>query len=385
MTDVPEMTDLYRRLFNQLSAKFGGSVNEANADAIAYVAAELYHGEFEPHLWEEKSAHDVLDALGAPRAGVFAPLPLSDRLLALQKRLGTSESVRRGHELLTTLGVPSEDEDGTELTLRQRIDRFRSAEPLVAVAAAAPPLSGNGALKPAAGGGEGSGDGDGDGGGDGDGDGDGDGRGGAIDVDVAEAPGAAPLVEAVRALEEAARVEAEMTPMGGPAVDVAGLSENIAGLKEEISALRTLVESLATDLRERLEAVHEEVLTLTGKLEPTGGAPVILPAALEHTADLPPVPVPPTDPASGEPGGAAGPVDAVEDDSARRRPRRRLLLVVLLVFLGLVIAGLIVVTVVYGWDAVRDEMTGLVPAPGPGEVLRVLSTASPASPEGVVP
>ncbi|MFP5319441.1 MAG: hypothetical protein ACLGI2_14255, partial [Acidimicrobiia bacterium] len=148
MTQVPDMAELYRRLFDQLSTKFGGAIDEANADAIAYVAAELYHREFEPHLWDEKSAHEVLDALGAPRAGVFAPYSLRERLLALQRRIGTPEAVRRGHELLNSLGVPSEDEDGAELTLRQRIDRLRSAEPLVAVVAAAPPPSGNGAGEP---------------------------------------------------------------------------------------------------------------------------------------------------------------------------------------------------------------------------------------------
>lgn len=379
MTDVPEMTDLYRRLFDQLSEKFGGSVNEANADAIAYVAAELYHDEFEPRLWEEKSAHDVLDALGVPRAGVFSPYTLSERLLALQRRVGPTESVRRGHELLTRLGVAAEDEDGSELTLRQRVDRFRSAAPLAAVVADAPPISGNGAgglpeaepeveAEPAA---EAEpADEDGaeaetaepeaeteeadeaeEGGG-----------GGAVDVvDVAVDPGAAPLVEAVRALEEAARMEAEMPAAAAPAVDVSGLSETLAELKGEVSALRTLVESLATDLRERLEAVHEEVLTLTGRLDPAGEV-VILPQALEETADLPPVVLPTEEPAVDDP----------------KRRRRRLALVLLLVFVALVLAGLVVVTVLFGWDAVRDEMSEAVSAPAPGRFAR-------PSPEGAMP
>ena len=370
------MTDLYRRLFDQLSDKFGGTITESNADAIAYVASELYHGEFEPHLWEEKSAHDVLDALGAPRAGVFAPYSLSERLLALQRRVGTSETVRRGHELLSSLGVAGEDEDGTELTLRQRIDRFRTAQPLVAVAAAAPPPSGNGAVTVHGGGDDEEGDEDGDGEGGKEGGGKDDG-GGVDMVEVAEDTGAAPLVEAMRALEEAARVEAEMAPAGGTPVDMAGLTETLSGLQDEVAALRTLVESLATDLRERLESVHEEILVLTGRLEPTGSV-VVVPEALEQTADdLPPVAVPlPAAEAEGEG------EEAAED--ARKRPRRRVLLVVLLVLVGLLIAGLIVITVVFGWDTVRDEVSGFISAPAPGGAVPVLSTVGLGPPEGAL-
>ena len=362
---VPEMTDLYRRMFDQLTDKFGGTITESNADAIAYVASELYHGEFEPRLWEEKSAHDMLDALGAPRAGVFAPFSLGERLLALQRRVGTSETVRRGHELLSSLDVPTEDEEGAELTLRQRIDRFRAAQPLVAVAAATPPPSGNGAVTMA----EQSEPGD---------DEERDSRAGAVDVvEVAEDTGAAPLVEAVRALEEAARVEAEMAPAGGPPMDLAGLAETLSGLQDEVAAVRTLVESLATDLRERLEAVHEEILVLTGRLEPSNQV-VVLPQALEQTADLPPVMT------AADAADAAADADAAAEaaDDARKRPRRRVLLVVLLVIVGLLIAGLIVVTVVYGWDAVRDEISGFISASAPAEAVPVLSTAVLDPPEG---
>ncbi|HEX6595921.1 MAG TPA: hypothetical protein VF045_03235 [Acidimicrobiales bacterium] len=373
MTDTPEMTDLYRRLFDQLSTKFGGSVNEANADAIAYVAAELYHDEFEPRLWEEKSAHDVLDALGVPRAGVFAPYTLSERLLALQRRVGPSESAKRAHDLLDGLGVPKEDEDGRELTLRQRIDRFRSAAPLAAVVADAPPISGNGAghkgepdpapeRNPAA---DGQSDDAGDDGqsennpGEADDKGEAEGGSGVDVVDVADSPGAAPLVEAVRALEEAARVEAESPHNSGPTVDVAQLSETLSELKDEVAALRTLVESLATDMRERLEAVHEEVLVLTGKLEPTDKV-VVLPQALEQTADIPPV--------------LASPDEPAPDESKRRR--RRVWLVVLLVVVALLLAGVIVLTVVFGWDTLRDEISGLVAVPVPAGLV---------SPQGATP
>jgi hypothetical protein len=180
-------------------------------------------------------------------------------------------------------------------------------------------------------------------------------EGGAVDIlDVDEDPGAAPLVEAVRALEEAARVEAESAPFSGPpAVDVAGLSEALAGLQSEVAALRMLVESLATDLRERLEAVHEEVLVLTGQLEPVGGRAPSAPApVVDETAILPPVEAVPVDEDDGDGDG----------DGEGRRAGRRILLVVLLLLVALLVAGLIVVTVVYGWDAVRDQMSEMVPA-----------------------
>ena len=74
------MSDLYRRLLEELTTTFGGKLDENNADAIAYAAAALYHRDFEPRLWQEKSAHDLLDLFGVPRAGVFAPYSLAHSL-----------------------------------------------------------------------------------------------------------------------------------------------------------------------------------------------------------------------------------------------------------------------------------------------------------------
>ena len=117
------MTDLYRRLLGELTDRFGGKLDEANADAIAYAAAELYHRDFEPRLWQEKSAHDLLDLFGVPRTGVFAPYSLSDRLVLFQRRSSQEQYITRAHEVLTALGVPRTDENGVDRTLKWRLDR----------------------------------------------------------------------------------------------------------------------------------------------------------------------------------------------------------------------------------------------------------------------
>ncbi|MCA1692853.1 MAG: hypothetical protein LC733_11895, partial [Actinobacteria bacterium] len=137
------MTELYRRLLNDLTERFGGSLDDANADAIAYAAAELYHRDFEPRLWQEKSAHDLLDLFGIPRAGVFAPYALSDRLMLFQNRSSGPQYVTRAHELLDTLGVPRQDEDGKEQTLKWRLDQVQGPSgPLSGVQGPSGPLSG---------------------------------------------------------------------------------------------------------------------------------------------------------------------------------------------------------------------------------------------------
>src|SRR5947209_6907921 len=110
MTTVPQMSDLYRQLLNRLTGTFGGKIDDANADAIAYAAAELYHRDFEPRLWEEKSAHDLLDLFGVPRAGVFSPYSLSERVVIFQRRSTQADYVNRAHDLLTaeyTLTMPA--------------------------------------------------------------------------------------------------------------------------------------------------------------------------------------------------------------------------------------------------------------------------------------
>jgi hypothetical protein len=118
------MSDLYRRLLRELTGKFGSEIDDANADAIAYAAADLYHRDFEPRLWEERTAHELLDLFGIPRAGSSAPYSLSDRFLLLQRRSSQAQYVTRAHEVLTTLGVPRKDESGADQNLKWRLDRF---------------------------------------------------------------------------------------------------------------------------------------------------------------------------------------------------------------------------------------------------------------------
>jgi hypothetical protein len=549
MTTVPEMSDLYRRLLEKLTATFGGRIDDANADAIAYAAAALYHRDFEPRLWQEKSTHDLLDMFGVPRAGVFSPYSLTERVLIFQRRSTQAQYVNRAHELLTALGVPRQDETGTDQSLKWRLDRFlgttegaeagetHGPEPAGTEGAAedidpAPdeaevddaenddqheagptedaPKSdapeGNGVANGAgvANGGDATAEPAPDKGGaaepgvarseapkgggvpneagatttegtkseaavdqrvakdegvteeqaavDGgavkseetksdvaddqrvvekegatekqagaDGAAEkteaaADGAGGAeqpgadgpagnepldaapaataatdkdaagpveaaagdspdqdkaalsmdepelvglVDlgrstsahgaedaqtgVDVDAAPGAAPLVDAVRALEHAARVEAELSqaaPVATPvasAIDVGRLTDTVKSMQAELAALRTLVDSLGVDLRERLDVLHAEILVAQGPL-----APEAMRAADEVTQVLPPVAPPETEAADGH------------------RAGRRILLVMLLVLLGLIVAGAIVAGVVFGWDQIRSQFSGVV-------------------------
>ena len=113
----PETADIYRSLFNQLRHAFGGTIEDANADAIAFAAAELYHKDVEPRLWEQKTAQEILDSFGVPRAGAFTRYSLSDRLLLLRRSADAGRS-ERAHALLTDLGVPQAGPDGAPLSLK---------------------------------------------------------------------------------------------------------------------------------------------------------------------------------------------------------------------------------------------------------------------------
>jgi hypothetical protein len=175
-----------------------------------------------------------------------------------------------------------------------------------------------------------------------------------LDVDVE--PGAAPLADAVRALEQAALVEAELAqvvPEPPSGVDLVKLTETLNALQTEMVALRSLVDSLGTELRERLDAIHEDLLSNAGVLNPVGPGPGAMRAADVVTQEVPPVPVPIS---------ADGPVEE-EVAPPAKRSGRRVLLVVVLVVLGLLLAGLIVLTGVYGWDKVRSQVNGLMVHP----------------------
>lgn len=410
---VPDMADLYRQLLGQLTTTFGGVIDEANADAIAYAAAELYHREFEPRLWQEKSAHDLLDLFGVPRAGVFAPYSLAERVVVFERRSRQADYVHRAHELLDSLGVPSRAEDGRDLSLQGRLESFLvgdsgpgvreaeepAGEPPDEAVEQAPtdeqvpedesvveegtldgdealgddealpdvepdamtedePVGEDEALPEEEAVDEGEGE-------------EGEpkpefGEELDVDVDVDVEPGAAPLVDAVRALERAARVEAELSQVvpGGPAgVDLVALAGTLNAMQVDLAALRELVDALGKELRERLEAIHEEVLTARGVLRPAtvGGEPIPgASAAHAETIVLPPV------------DGAVDIADvlgAEVEPNGRRRSLRRILLIVILVVLGVVIAGVVVLIAIYGWDQVRSQVSGFATAAHAGRPL----------------
>src|SRR5205085_9572795 len=102
-------------------------------------------------------------------------------------------------------------------------------------------------------------------------------------------------VDAVRALEHAARVEAELAqagptgvPTAGAGVDLAHLTSTMNSIQAELSALRSLVDSLGVEIRERLDILHEEILVAQGRLGPET-SPGAMRAADEVTRVMPPV------------------------------------------------------------------------------------------------
>jgi hypothetical protein len=234
-----EMADVYRSLVTSLRDKLGGTITNANADAIARAAAQVYRQEVEPRLWEEKSAHELLDGLGVPRSGAFVPYSLSDRLMLL-RRSGAEDPYRAyAHELLDRLGVPRGDEAGHEYPLQGRLTRLL------------------GSLDD--GGGTG-----GTGGGPGDGSNSGEGAEGEADAGpgATDEAGAGPdLVDALEAIhravgpadEEVHDVSPPPTPPTAPAPpapDLIGLGSLLGTIQEELLEVRQTVESLRQELRD---------------------------------------------------------------------------------------------------------------------------------------
>jgi hypothetical protein len=121
---APDMAEVYRSLVGDLKDKFGGTIDDDNAEAIALAAAQVYRREVEPRLWEDRSAHELLDSFGVPRTGDFIPYSLRDRLLLLQQRNGQRSWVEQAHELLDELGVPRQDSEGLSYPLRTRLNRL---------------------------------------------------------------------------------------------------------------------------------------------------------------------------------------------------------------------------------------------------------------------
>jgi hypothetical protein len=232
-----EMADVYRSLVANLRDKLGGTINDANADAIAHAAAQVYRREVEPRLWEEKSAHELLDGLGVPRSGAFVPYSLGDRLLLL-RRSGAEDPYRaQAHELLDELAVPRLDGAGHEYSLQARLTYLLGSFDGDAGSGGGPNLAeeaADGADEDAV-----------PGGGD-------------------EALAGPDLVDALEAIQRAVGPGGEEdavsspppptppppAPASGPAPDLIGLGSLLGTIQEELVEVRQAVESLRQEVRD---------------------------------------------------------------------------------------------------------------------------------------
>ena len=253
---APDTAEIYRTLFNQLRGAFGGAIDDANADAIAFAASELYHRDVEPKLWEQKTAQEMLDKLGVPRAGTFTRYSLADRLLLLRR---TASPVRtdRAQALLTDLGVPELGAGGEPLSLKERLDwLLEGVGPLTP----APRHAGENEAEPAHGERAGT-----------TGDGAEGGSGG---------PATQELVEALETIRQAAAADDSapppMAPAGPPAGDLVGGGAALATIQEELVQLRQAVQTVQRSL--------DDVLALLRAGTPNGLAP---PASDASATDAP--------------------------------------------------------------------------------------------------
>ena len=363
---APETADIYRSLFNDLRRAFGGTIDDSNADAIAFAAAELYHKDVEPRLWEQKSAQEILDSFGVPRAGAFSRYSLTDRLLLL-RRSASPDRTAQAHALLTELGTPESDEDGSPRSLKERIEWLLEgveAQPAPARRAAPPPEE-KVPTPPEAVSADGNG------------------------------PPPEQLVEALQTLRDAAQSDAGTTdgsaasapaPVEAPGAELVGLGALVASMQEELIRLRQAVENVQSRLDETLQLLRAGTVTAT--VPPSAPVadpvPAVLPAdaadadvdAEREAAPATAHAVAPPDDALVEPGpepeiAAADDVTqvvpvvtggtALEDvpatPAAGRRRRRSLpKLLVIAVILGLLVAGVAIAISAVGWSEMREKL-----------------------------
>ena len=354
---APETADAYLSLFNELRRAFGGTIDDADADAIVLAACELYGEDVELRMWEHKTAHEVLDGFDVPRAGAFTPYSLSDRLLMLRRSAGPDRR-DRAHALLTDLRVAERDENGARLSLKDRLQRLLDGvEPL-------PPIT-----RQVSGPGEG------------------------------EVPAGHPrpstgdlvAMEAHGELSSRAGTDNGETPAiqftGPAAAELAALRAALLIIQEELTGIRQAVGTLQVSLDEALGLLrprteHRVALVLAPKApavavadtsdaltsevgsENDGLDPALDPYEEAQGALPPPPPVTPDD--VGEPV-TVTPADLVlEEVTPVPPPRRRLrlpMLMLIAVVVGLVIAGVAIAISMVGWSELRRGLhTGLADA-----------------------
>ena len=400
---APETADIYRSLFNDLRHAFGGTVDDANADAIAFAATELFHKDIEPRLWDHKSAQEILDSFGVPRAGAFTRYSLSDRLLLLHRSADPDRS-QRAHTLLTDLGVPEQHPDGTPRSLKDRLEWLLDgvgplSPPTRPDADGGPPGGSDGAPAPGTGG------------------------------ETADGLATEQLTEALVTIREAARTDTNHDTSGAPALsgnppaaELIGLGTMIASVQDELIRTREAVQTLQTSLDEVLALLRARaggqggaVLALaappTGELATEAPPLVEEPAVAQEPAVVEELAVVEkgVDPAAGaaaapvaldqeqpEQPPPAAPVVAIDDVTQPvpivtdapvlqstppvERRWRRLgvpMLILIAVVVGLLVAGVAIAISMVGWSELSSQLSGV-----PGHVFSTL-LAFGASVDGV--
>lgn len=298
---APDTADIYRSLFDRLRRAFGGTIDHANADAISFAAAELYHGDVEPRLWDEKTAQEVLDELGVPRTGAFTRYSLADRLLLLRRSAGPDRT-DRADALLTDLGVPELGAGDEPLSRKERLDWL-----LEGVGPPTPVPRQAGDREEERAGGERAGAA---------GDGTDAGSGG---------PGAQQVVDGLGTIRQAAADDdaapRRLEPAGPPAEDPAGVGAALATIQEELIQLRQAVQTVQISL--------DEVLTLLRASTGNGVTPPVVESA---------------------------PAIETVTTVGRRRRRRLPILILIAVVVGLLIAGAAILISMVGWNELRSEI-----------------------------
>lgn len=376
---APDTADIYRSLFDRLRGVFGGSIDDTTADAIAFAASELYHRDVEPRRWEHKTAQDILDILGVPRANTFARYSLADRLLLL-RRSASPDRTDRAHALFADLGAPELGEGGEPLSLRHRLEwLLDGVGPVVPGPGQAGDNGGRDDNRP------------------------GEDRKGGGEVS-SDGPATQQVVNALETIRQAANAEdtepsdASSPPAGDrPAGYLVGLGTVIATIQEELIQLRHAVQTVQSSLDEVLDLLRTgtgdgvtaapvtgapavDAPTIDAGTDTSGASAVEGASEEDHVGegdhvgeeDEPPVALPPAVEETGKPplpepavapGDVTQPVPVIdggpsiaEVTATKRRRRGLLILILIAVVIGLLVAGMAILISTVGWNELRREM-----------------------------